>query len=392
MMNEDKNQKHLKIAVTSALVAILFFMTGFTFVFKKNHENLLNRDLQINSLAGQINVLKDENDQIRGFISDNNTDLKDISAAVTSLNGALNDSLTEKNQAIADARTKLEALEKDLTKNIADRELTINELAQKNIKLKNELQMPKTGEEVKSFLLIGQNSGLTDSIIVAAVNPLKQTVSLVNIPRDLYYKGHKINEIYEFYGTEKLYDAVYEITGLKAEKYAIFSFDAFVKTIDGLGGLDINVKKDIIDNQYPGENFSYTLVSFKQGIQHMDGITALKYVRSRKSTSDFDRSARQQQVIAAIKQKINNLNLVSQLPAYMSLYEGIQELLKTDVSAFEALAYYDKYKNYAVESGNVLSNSNFLYSKTASNGQYILLPTGGDYAKIKEYVADLVNN
>jgi LCP family protein required for cell wall assembly len=207
----------------------------------------------------------------------------------------------------------------------------------------------------------------------------------------LFYKGRKINEIYSQYGVEKLNEAVADITGINSQKYAIFDFNAFVDVIDGIGGIDINVEHDLKDNQYPGPGFSYTLVSFKKGLQHMNGSTALKFVRSRESTTDFDRSARQQLVISAIKQKLNTLDLLSSLPTFISLYEKIMSQIKTDVGIFEAFAYYDAYKSYEVKTGNILSSSNYLYSKISTKGQYILLPNGGNYSKIKKYVLGLVN-
>ncbi len=395
-MTEEKNIKLLKTSVISSLVAIVFFMGGFAFIIKRNHENLAFTDIKVKSLQNQVRILSEENERIRESITEENKNLRQLATGIASLKTAIasafEDNKEDLEYALNEARSELTSIEQKLKKDIEAKELTINELVQKNIKLKNELVSPEIPEDVMNFLLLGENQGLTDTIIIASVNPTLQTVTLINIPRDLFYKGHKINELNSYYGIDKLYQAVNEITGLNIKKHAIFSFDAFVKVVDGLGGIDIDVEKPITDNQYPGPNYSYTLVSFEKGLQHMDGETALKYVRSRKSTNDFDRGARQQQVITALKHKVNNLNLISQLPAYVSLYEGVQSLIKTDVGALEALAYYDKYKNYTVESGNVLSSSNFLYSKIAESGQYILLPAGGNYAKIKNYVSDLVNS
>jgi len=172
----------------------------------------------------------------------------------------------------------------------------------------------------------------------------------------------------------------------------MFDFNAFVSIIDSFNGIEINVEKDLVDNQYPGPNHTYKLITFRQGIHNMDGETALKYARSRKSTTDFDRSYRQQQVINSLMGKIRGLNLVQNLEKFMTVYDGIKDKIRTDVSIFEALAYFENYKDFKIKSGNVISNRNFLYTSTSKTGQYILLPINGSFAEIKTYVSDLVKS
>jgi LCP family protein required for cell wall assembly len=384
------------------LIVTVFSLGGLALVFKKSNENLLRRDMQINLLMAEVGDMKDQNNQLSQTLSKNNEDLKDIYGRLITINKTINLELKEKERAtilaqtkasseVATVSAKLTEMEQQLQQKIAEKELTIGELTQKNLKMKQELQTPKIAEDVNSFLIMGQNGNLTDTIIVASINSQKNTVSLLNIPRDLFYKGRKINEIYAAYGIEKINQAVYEITGIYPQKFASFDFNSFIKVVDGLGGLDINVEKDIVDNQYPGANNSYTLVTFSKGLQHMDGNTALKFARSRKSTSDFDRSYRQQQIIAAVMAKVNSLNPMSAVPAYMSLYEEIKSKIKTNLDVFDALSYYDKCKDYKIKTGNILNSGNYLYGTKTKAGQYILLPAGGNYSKIKQYAYDLVS-
>ncbi len=159
-----------------------------------------------------------------------------------------------------------------------------------------------------------------------------------------------------------------------------------------IGGIEIEVKKSLNDYSYPGPDNSYTTVSFEAGLQTMDGNTALKYARSRKSTSDFDRSLRQQQIIAAVKDKALKMDLLSKLDLATKIYAKISTNMDTDINLFDALGYLQSYKDYGVNGGNVISTSNYLYSTTNAKGQYILLPKGDSYLEIKKYFSDLIIN
>ena len=82
--------------------------------------------------------------------------------------------------------------------------------------------------------------------------------------------------------------------------------------VDALGGIDIDVPRAINDPYFPDERLvGYAPFNVKAGPQKMDGATALKYSRSRKTTSDFDRSERQQLVIDAIKKKALSVGVLS---------------------------------------------------------------------------------
>jgi LCP family protein required for cell wall assembly len=380
MQNNIQTNKNIKRLITVVLLVMVFFLGGITLVMKKNHENILVRDNEIDRLINDVNSLKKQNDLLQENLIEHSKDLKNLYTYVSVLNKDLNSS-----------KENYSSIQKNLQDQIDEKELAIGELVQNNLKLKNELQVTPVKGDIQSFLIIGQNKGLTDTMIIASVNPENKTVTLVSIPRDLFYKGHKINEIYAFYGIDKLEESIYDVSGISPQKYAMFDFGSFEKIIDVIDGVDIDVKRSFTDTMYPGPDFSYRKVSFTKGLHHMNGAVALMYARSRESTSDFDRSARQQQVIAAIKDKIMNLNLISALPAYASLYDEIQSKIKTDIGFFDAFSYYDQYKSYKFVTGNVISSGNFLYSKISNSGQYILLPAGGSYAKIKKYISDLIN-
>lgn len=379
------------------IMAFLFLATGFGIVTKNNREHLQQKDLQINSLIDEVGDLKVSNDDLYQKLNMEDADIEKIYTGLYQdkndlLNGkkTLEQTLAEQNMRFHAATTDFQNSQGDLLKQLQEKEQIVSGLAQKNNDLKQELSVPKFDDKTTDILILGQNKGLTDTIMMLMINPDNQKVTLVSIPRDLSYKGRKINELEHAYGIEKLEEAVYQITNVYPDKYVLLDFDAFVKTIDALGGIDINVEKNLTDNAYPGANDSYIVVKFKKGLQHMDGETALKYARSRESTSDFDRSKRQQQVIVALKEKANQMNILGNVQLVGSTYENIKNNIKTDISAFEALSYFEKYSAYVYNGGNTINSQNFLTSTKNKAGQYILLPKGKTYTQIKEYVASLV--
>ncbi len=181
-----------------------------------------------------------------------------------------------------------------------------------------------------------------------------------------------------------------EITGIQADNYLVVDLQSFTKVIDNLGGIDIEVEKAIYDAAYPGPDRSYTIFSIDKGWQHMDGELALKYARSRKSSSDFDRSKRQHKVIAAIQARLKELSLWDNLEKFVQFYLAIKDNIKTDLDLFKALSSAKNYQDFTLETGNVLSTANYLYSTVNQNGQYVLLPKSGDYTEIGEWVKKIV--
>lgn len=242
----------------------------------------------------------------------------------------------------------------------------------------------------QNFLIAGQHKQLTDTIMVAAVNPGDKTITLISLPRDLYINGRKINEYYELYGADSFRENVEKITGLQIHKFVIFNFDGFRTVIDGLGGIDIYVSKAINDYAYPDGSGEYTTYSVSAGSHHMDGLEALKYARSRHSTSDFDRAERQQQIMHAVQERVINFNFLNNLDKIGGLYNAISDATETDISIADIVKFVQDYQYFTIESGNVLSTSNLLYSTYNIKGQYILLPKGDDFGVIKKYVGELL--
>lgn len=190
---------------------------------------------------------------------------------------------------------------------------------------------------------------LADAIIIASWNPKLQSVSMISIPRDLYIDmttadiRWRINQAFSsaYYNNDKSLDLaakmlaaeVEEITSIKAPYYAVVDFNGFKGVIDAIGGIEIDVPERIYDTTYPNDaNRGYITFHVERWLQQMDGITALRYARSRHSSSDFARSARQQQIIEATIKAILRKENIQNVSTIKSLYDEYTKMVTTNVS------------------------------------------------------------
>lgn len=255
---------------------------------------------------------------------------------------------------------------------------------------------------------------LIDTIMVASMDFKKGSVSLLSFPRDYYlryisnqdYAGRKINELYRDFkkvlGDEKAYETYQEVlgdlSGLEIHYYARVDFNGFVEVVDGLGGVTVDVKEAIYDPYYPNEtDDGYTVFEMSKGLQEMNGETALKFVRSRKTTSDFDRAARQQQVLMAIREKALSGDVLTSPKIIKKLYQSISDNLNTNMTLREMVAMASFAKNF--DRGHLVMkvihddpsrDGGFLYTPERKyyNGQFVLVPDGNNLDLIHRY-ADL---
>jgi LCP family protein required for cell wall assembly len=180
----------------------------------------------------------------------------------------------------------------------------------------------------------GKNkSPLTQSMILVRVDPASKHVTMESIPRDLWVRlstggSAKIDAAYAYGGAAAAIATVERNFHVHIDEYAWVGLKGLVKLIDRLGGIDVFVTNPVLDDIYPddlsgGFLYSYTRVAVLPGAQHLDGTHALQYVRSRHNdiNGDFGRSARQQQVLLAIKAKASTLN-AADLPDIVNALSG----------------------------------------------------------------------
>jgi LCP family protein required for cell wall assembly len=236
-----------------------------------------------------------------------------------------------------------------------------------------------------------ERTGAYDTIIVASVNEEKHKISLFSVPRDLYINGRRINEYYTYYGVDQLSRMVSTVTGLQMDQYVQVDLQGFIDIVDVLGGLDVYVSESLYDGLYPNGKGGYSSYSIDEGQHHFTGEEALKYARSRHSTSDFDRAERQQTVLAALRTKVVQLDSVMEMKELTKLFQTAIENTTTDIDLLDAVGYYYDYQEYDLNTGFVLTSGNYLTSLINESGAYILIPRDGDFTEIHEVISELVN-
>lgn len=390
-MDENFNKtihqlKLMKILIYSLILSLLIGSIGFGLSIKNTFENLNFKDTQISLLTDEVGQLKQENVYLNNYLEATREIVKEsFDILHNSIKEYVDNDKIEANQEFNNAKNELITA-------ISDKEFQIKSLKNTNNKLIKQLEFQNYDNNIQNILILGLHKSLSDTIMLASINPSKESITLVSVPRDLYVDGRKINSYYKSFGIDKTIEKIYEITGVYADKYVILDFDSFIKMIDILGGIDIYVHEDIYDPNFPNESNGYRIYEISKGNHHLSGEDALMYARSRKSTSDFDRSKRQQQIVQAIRIQIKKLNLFDDLEKTIELFNEIASSFKTNIDVFEALYYFNHFQYFAFESENVLSTSNLLYPSKTIDGQYILLPINEDYYQIKKQISELIKN
>lgn len=258
-----------------------------------------------------------------------------------------------------------------------------------------------------NFLILGVGGGqhegadLTDTIIVASLDSENKTLTMLSIPRDLYVKDNllwnsRINEVYfrakEHFesstkGVQYMKDKVEELVGIPIHYWLKADFQGFKDLINALGGIDVYVTEDINDPFYPKDGtFLYEPFAITKGEHHLDGETALKYARSRKTTSDFDRARRQQQIIYAAKEKALSTNTLISKEKIENILEVLKANIETNITVKEILTLgsmapeltEDRIVHKLIHDDPGLCGG-LLYTpaKEAYNGMFVLIPAGG---------------
>lgn len=239
----------------------------------------------------------------------------------------------------------------------------------------------------------GEN--LSDTIMVISYDVATKQVAMISVPRDTYVNinetcgANKINYAHACGELEKLpgggpavaSEAITKVLDIPIHYYARVNFTGFKDVVDAVGGVDINVEEDLYDYLYPNGNGGLETLYIKKGIQHMDGTTALKYARSRETTSDFDRARRQQQVLVAVKDKLTSSSTVLNPAKIASLASALGNNIKTDFDLSYAQRAIDLFRG--VDTSNIKhlvfdnSEKGLLEDDSSSYAGYILIPRAG---------------
>ena len=186
--------------------------------------------------------------------------------------------------------------------------------------------LPQPADQV-NILLLGSdqrpNDGgfRTDTILLLTLTPSRGTANITSFPRDLYvyipgWTIQRVNTAMVYGSFDTLALTMEYNFGVHPDYYVLINLWSFKDVVDSLGGLDVNVAKSLTD-----QRDGYGDYTVQPGIVHMDGETALWYVRARYTTSDFDRSRRQQEVIMAGFQRLLTLDGLTRAPQLYQLYK-----------------------------------------------------------------------
>ena len=175
--------------------------------------------------------------------------------------------------------------------------------------------------------------GRSDTLMIATLDPHTDHAALLSIPRDTRVKikgrGYdKINAAYA-YGGERLAESTVEsFLGIDIDHYIIVNTNSFVRLVDAIGGIDINVEKRMYYED-PWDDNGGLVIDIYPGLQHMDGEKAVTYVRYRDEEGDIGRVRRQQEFMAACMDKLTSPSIIPKIPAIIS---ELMDAVQTDLS------------------------------------------------------------
>ncbi len=281
---------------------------------------------------------------------------------------------------------------------------------------------------------------LTDTIIFASIDPGKNKVTLVSIPRDLWVPdlNDKVNTAYSFGESKRAgsglllaKSAISKIFNQPVDYAVRLNFEGFVEAVDLVGGLDINVDRTFNDHEYPIDGKEndlcgnkeedlpklatassqleafpcrYMTIHFDKGPAHLDGKTALEFVRSRHAEgdegTDFARSARQEKIIKAFKDKVLSPTTIFNPFRIVSLYSTLKANIDTDIAPTEMDDFVRlaqslkeaKIQSAVLDYGDDIRGIPGLLSNPPISSDYnfgwVLIPrTGnGNFSEIQQYI------
>lgn len=307
----------------------------------------------------------------------------------------------------------------------------LNSAAPKNLPHSKEApKLPEKDPDRINILLLGirgmddpgDGKLLSDAIVIVSVKKSSGEVALISIPRDLYveiwdlWQKAKINAAYSHNGLDCAKKTVSLATGLYIDYAASANFKAFKEAVDALGGITVHLEKPFEESfQWAGEGWEESRYWFKKkvtekdkegneietekwvfsvpaGENTFDGKTALYYVRSRFSTSDFDRMRRQQEVLMAVKKKILSLGVLANPVKVYNLLDVAGENIRTDMNLADIKGLISLSSKLDINNVRELvfdtTPQGLLYD-TFINNEYVLLPINDDFGKIREACRDI---
>ena len=262
---------------------------------------------------------------------------------------------------------------------------------------------------------------LTDTMLVASIDPVNHKVALLSVPRDLWvslphHGSMKINAAYEtgkyaylgkqsdsnsnvqaveagFASSDQI---VSQVLGIPIQYNVLLNFHAFQQAVDTVGGVTINVPTELYDPTMAWENHGSPVLA-KPGLQTFDGLHALFYVRSRETTSDFARTQRQRAMLVALEQKVFSLGTLSNPLKISQLLDAFGDNVVTDLSLSDLGKLYPLAKGIdpnSIQSLGLADPPNNYVTTGREGNQSVVIPAAGvgNYAAIQSYVRNALRD
>jgi LCP family protein required for cell wall assembly len=234
----------------------------------------------------------------------------------------------------------------------------------------------------------------TDVLMVARVDLLNNTVRCISIPRDLWvtipgYGEDKITRAYDYgsssngrdfkSGAHCTADTIFQNFGIDLDASVMTTFAGFEQIIDAFGGIDVDNPYDVYDAEYPTPEYGYSEIYFPAGSNHLDGVSALAFCRTRHQDGDDGRSMRQRLVIRALldaaKQKDG--------PSLEDLVTANRSAIRTTLGRSKQLALALAAPDFSNDNVTFATLQGYVYESTAPNGAWIY---AGDWSTLPGYV------
>jgi LCP family protein required for cell wall assembly len=243
----------------------------------------------------------------------------------------------------------------------------------------------------------------TDTIIVVSLDPVRKTAGMLSIPRDLYvsipgFVQDRINNAnaigeanaYPGGGPALAARTIRESLGINVEKYVVVNFDLFTTMVDLVApdGVEVCPTERIDDEYYPDGSYGFMRVTFEAGCQPLQAEQLLQYARTRHGNSDFDRAARQQEVIKAVRDQVLTAggvaNFIGQAPR---LWDELSDSYQTNMSLEELIGLALLVQDIPRESitSGVIGAQQTSFARTA-DGQDVLIPNYGAIRSLLQQV------
>ena len=261
-----------------------------------------------------------------------------------------------------------------------------------------------------------EGADLTDTIMIASIDPINNQVALLSLPRDLWIKipgngSQKVNAAFA-YGKEgskskNLIDqerdglalldkALTPVIGIPIHYHAVINFKAFSQTVDAVGGVSFNVPETLYDPSIAWENKGNPLIAQK-GLQTFNGQRALLYAKSRETSTDFARSQRQRLLMVALKDKILSAGTFSNPIKISQLLSSFGDNIYTDFSLNDIKRLYEiisKIPSKDISSLDLVTPPHDLLTTNGLNGFSVVQPKAGlyEYGPLQNYIRNTLRD